>query len=325
VLAAQRGQEVHHIFRTPRWLIHQKILGLDYTYLLFNRINSVMIPSWVYPTMAEQFLHHRLNFIVWAFWHLIELILRLQTQFIGFGRDQAAICRLKTVQPKQPLVKDLRAAVALAPDNYYQLVAEGRIQPHHAKLSGFSQETIQLEQSSEIPCDVVVLCLGSQAPVFPFLPEKYRHILEAQQDGIQLYRHLIHPRIPNLGFVGFNHGFLHIPGVEIGTIWLCALLEGEMKLPSVEKMEQDIEEIRQWKNANISFEPTQGAGVNVRFQKYIDILLRDLEVSPYRKMPNILAEIFQRYNCSDYKNVLEEYNHNKKSRTKPLYPLAVRT
>jgi dimethylaniline monooxygenase (N-oxide forming) len=325
VLAAQRGQQVHHVFRTPRWLVPQKILGLHYTYALFNRINSVMIPSWAYPTRTERFLHNRLNFIVSNYWSLIEFILRLQIQRIGFGRDQAAACRLKAVQPTHKLVSDLRSATAIAPDAYYRFVAEGRIQPHHAELLGFSKEAIELEQGEEIHCDVVVLSLGSQTPVFPFLTEKYRHLSEVQKDGVQLYRHLIHPSIPNLGFVGFNHGFLHVPAVEIGTLWLCAYLEGSLELPSVEQMEQDIEQVRQWKNEHIHFEPTRGSGVNVRYQQYIDILLRDLEVSPYRKMPNIFAEIFDRYNCSDYKNVLEEYNHNRTRRTTPLRPLGVPT
>jgi hypothetical protein len=172
---------------------------------------------------------------------------------------------------------------------------------------------------------------------WPFTPDLHPTQTQIQQyllaavdkfqikDGVQLYRHLIHPRIPNLAFVGFNHGFLHVPAVEIGTLWLCAHLVGELELPSVEQMEQDIAQIQQWKNAHIHFEPMRGCGVNVRYQQYIDILLRDLEVSPYRKMPNVFAEIFDTYNCSDYKNVLEEYNHNRKRRTTPLRPLAVST
>ncbi len=251
--------------------------------------------------------------------------MHLQIQRIGFGTEQAAAGRLKAVQPTHSFVSDLRSATAVAPDAYYRFVAEGRIQPNHAEVFGFSKNTLKLEQGKEIQCDVVVLSLGSQTPVFPFLPDKYRHLLEVQKDGVQLYRHLIHPSIPNLGFVGFNHGFLHVPAVEIGTLWLCAYLEGSLELPSVEKMEQDIEQVRQWKNAHIHFEPTRGSGVNVRYQQYIDILLRDLGVSPYRKMPNILAEIFDRYNCSDYKNVLEEYNRNKTSRSTPVRPLAVPT
>ncbi len=324
VLAAQRGQRVHHVFRQPRWLIPQRILGLHYTHVLFSRINSVMIPSWAYPTTAERFLHRRLNFMVSGYWKLVEFILRLQIQRIGFG-NQAAACRLKAVQPTHELVSDLRSATAIAPDNYYRFVADGRIQPHHAEVFGFSKDTLKLEQGKKIHCDVVVLSLGSQTPVFSFLPEKYRHLLEVHKDGVQLYRHLIHPSIPNLGFVGFNHGFLHVPAVEIGTLWLCAYLEGELELPPVKQMEQDIEQVRQWKNEHIPFEPTRGSGVNVRYQQYIDILLRDLQVSTYRKMPNIFAEIFDRYNCSDYKNVLQEYNRNRTSQTTPLRPLAVPT
>ncbi|MGL4622230.1 MAG: flavin-containing monooxygenase, partial [Chroococcidiopsis sp.] len=196
VLAAQRGQQVHHVFRTPRWLLPQKILGVHYTYALFNRINSIAIPSWAYPTIAERFLHSRLKFLVSGYWSLIEFILRLQIQWLGFGRDQAATHRLKAVQPTHGLVPDLRSATALAPEAYYRFVAEGRIQPHHIDLFGFSKDTLKLEQREEIHCDVVVLSLGSQTPVFPFLPEKYRHLLEVHQDGVQLYRHLIHPSIP---------------------------------------------------------------------------------------------------------------------------------
>ncbi|MBV9386070.1 MAG: NAD(P)/FAD-dependent oxidoreductase [Chroococcidiopsidaceae cyanobacterium CP_BM_ER_R8_30] len=325
VLAAQHGQQVHHVFRQPRWLIPQRILGLHYTRILFSRINSMMVPSWAYPTAAERFLHRRLNFIVSSFWKLVEFVLRLQIQWIGFGRNHAAVARLKIVQPTHSLVSDLRSAIAVAPNDYYRFVAEGRIQPHHAEVFGFSQDTLKLEQGEKIQCDVVVLSLGSQAPVFPFLPETYRHLLEAHKDGVQLYRHLIHPSIPKLGFVGFNTGFLHVPAVEIGTLWLCAALEGELELPSLEQMKQDIEQVRQWKNEHIQFEPSRGSGVNVRYQQYIDILLRDLEVSPYRKMPNIVAEVFDRYQCSDYKDVLEEYDYNRTSQIKLLHPIAVPT
>jgi AraC family transcriptional regulator len=190
--------------------------AVNYIHILFSRINSVMTPSWAYPTTASRFLHHRLNFIVSSFWRLVEFILQLQIQWTGFG-NQAAASRLKAVQPTHKLVSDLRSATAIAPDNYYRFVAEGRIQPHHAEVFGFSKDTLKLKQGKEIQCDVVVLSLGSQTPVFPLLPQKYRHLLEVHKDGVQLYRHLIHPGIPNLGFVGFNHGFLHVPAVEIGT------------------------------------------------------------------------------------------------------------
>jgi len=140
-----------------------------------------------------------------------------------------------------------------------------------------------------------------------------------------LYRHLIHPRIPGIGFAGFNHGFMHIPSVELGTLWLCAHLRNEIKLPSPEEMERSIERIRIWKRANIQFEPSRGVAVSTRFQQYNDILLKDLGLSPYRKLPNVPAEIFGRYGSADYKGVVEEYNRKRTRRTEPLIPIEVDT
>ncbi len=47
--------------------------------------------------------------------------------------------------------------------------------------------------------------------------------------------------------------------------------------------------------ANIHFEPSRSCAVNTRFQQYLDIMLADLEISPYRKLPNVIAEVFAPY------------------------------
>ena len=323
--AAIRSREVHHIFRTPRWTIPEWILGVHFTHILFSRFGTVMMTSWAHPTSVERFLHGPLKAGINQFWDMIASVFRWQIKKLGRKKDQTAQERLDVVIPKHKFLPDLRSAGALAPESYYPLVADGKIQPHQAELSGFSQNGIQLKNGCEIPCDLVVLSLGSETPSFPFLPEKYRQLLESESDGPQLYRHLIHPRIPGIGFAGFNHGFMHIPSVELGTLWLCAHLRNEIKLPGQEEMERSIEHIRKWKRANIQFEPSRGVAVNTRFQQYIDILLKDLGISPYRKLPNILAEIFGRYGSSDYKGVVEEYNRKRTRRTEPLSPLEVHT
>jgi cation diffusion facilitator CzcD-associated flavoprotein CzcO len=323
--AATRAKEVHHIFRTSRWTIPEWILGIHFTHILFSRFGTVMMTSWAHPTSAERFLHGRLKAGIDKFWDLIASVFKGQIERLGKNKDQAAKERLNTVIPKHKFLPDLRSAGALAPESYYPLVADGNIQPHQAEVSGFTHNGIQLQSGCEIPCDLVVLSLGSKTPVFPFLPERYRQLLESEPDGAQLYRHLIHPRIPNLGFAGFNHGFMHIPGVEVGTQWLCAYLRGEIKLPPIEDMERSIEHIRAWKRANIQFEPSRSVAVNTRFQQYIDILLKDLGVSPYRKLPNIFAEIFGRYGSSDYKDVVKEYNSQSTRGSEQRLPLQVDT
>ena len=323
--AATRAKEAHHVFRTPRWTIPEWILGIHFTHILFSRFGTVMMTSWAHPTAAERFLHSNLKGGIDKFWEMIAALFKWQIQRLGRNKDQAARDRLEAVIPRHKFLPDLRSAGALAPESYYPLVAEGKIQPHQGEVAGFSRDGIRLKSGSEIPCDLVVLSLGSQTPVFPFLPEKYRQLLECEIDGTQLYRHLLHPRIQRLGFAGFNHGFMHIPAVEIGTLWLCALLRGEIRLPPPEEMERSIEYVRAWKRANIEFEPSRSLATNTRFQQYIDILLKDLGVSPYRKLPNVFAEIFGRYGSADYARVVEEYNDQRTRGSEQRIPLEVNT
>ena len=324
-LAAERSAEVHHVFRTPSWLIPEWILGAHFTYALFTRFGNIMMTSWAQPTAMERFLHNKLPFVISSFWDLIQSIVLFQLKRNGKGKDQAAQERLKTLIPEHKILMDFRSSGALGPENYYPLVAEGKILPYHSEIECFSHETVQLKNGTVIPCDVVVLSTGYLTPTFPYLPEKYRSILETEKDGPQLYRHLIHPRIPRLAFAGFNHGYMHIPTVEIGTQWLCAYVRGELELPSADEMEQSIEHVRSWKRENIKFENARSCAVSTRFQQYIDILLKELEVSPYRKLPNVFAEIFSRYDASDYKGIFEEYERKKSKRNAPLKTLPLDT
>jgi dimethylaniline monooxygenase (N-oxide forming) len=324
-LAAERSAQLHHVFRAANWLIPEWILGTHFTYALFTRFGNVMMTSWAQPTAIERFLHNKLGFVISSFWDFIQSIVLFQLKRNGKGKDQAAQDRLKTLIPEHKILMDFRSSGALGPENYYPLVAEGRIFPQRSEIECFSHDAVQLRNGMVIPCDMVVLSTGYLTPTFPFLPDKYRVLLEAEKDGPQLYRHMIHPRIPRLAFAGFNHGYMHVPSVEIGTQWLCAYLRGELELPSAEVMERSIEHIRNWKRENIKFENARSCAVSTRFQQYIDILLKELQVSPYRKLPNPFAELFSRYEASDYQGIYEEYERGKAKRTAPLKTLPLDT
>jgi cation diffusion facilitator CzcD-associated flavoprotein CzcO len=75
----------------------------------------------------------------------------------------------------------------------------------------------------------------------------------------------------------------------------------------------------------VIFENARSCAVSTRFQQYIDILLMELEVSPYRKLPNPFAELFSRYEASDYEDIYEEYEQAKSKRTTPLHTLPLDT
>ena len=100
---------------------------------------------------------------------------------------------------------------------------------------------------------------------------------------------------------------MHVPAAEIGALWLAALWQGKLELPSLAVMEEAVEHVRSWKRANIHFEPSRSCAVNTRFQQYLDIMLADLGVSPYRKLPNVIAEVFSPYGPTDYAGVVGDF------------------
>ena len=324
-MASPDSGQVYHVFRTPRWMIPFTFFRVHYTHVLFCRLNTFFMPCWAHPTRFERFVHRRLGFLVDSFWLIISRLVILLCKLRGVFRGNAANKRLNTLIPRHKLTGDLRSAAALTPRDYFRLVADGRVEPCHGEISHFSGQAVHLQDGRNIPCDQVVLCVGTEKPRFPFLPEKYRRLMESEDDGVQLYRHLLHPDIPRFACSGYNHGFMHVPAAEVGMLWLCAYLAGDIRLPERREMIRCIENTREWKRRHINFEPSRSCAVNTRFQQYLDIMLLELGVSPYRKMPNLLAEIFAQYGAPDYRHVFEEYFSQAGKRNAPLPSLPIHT
>jgi dimethylaniline monooxygenase (N-oxide forming) len=322
--AAEHGAQVHHVFREPRWVLPKYVFGVHLEELIMARISSVMVPAWVHPNRVEQALHEHLKPVVSGFWEMITGIIRLQLGMYDFGRDPETRERLKQLLPDDPLTYHMRAATALAPDNYFPSVVKGKILPYRSEIAGFSENELLLSDGRSIACDVAVFAVGHKSPQFPFLPERYRKLFEDQSDGAQLYRHLLHPRVPRLAFAGFNQSFLHFICVEVGMVWLGATLRGDITLPSPEEMERSIERVRQWKQENILFAPSRSYDVSTRFHQYLDVMLADLGVSPYRKK-NPLTELLGAYQSDDYRGVFEEWERGRARRPAPGRPVALDT
>ncbi len=316
--AAQRGARVTHLFRQARWTIPREILGLHYTRLLFSRANGTFfMPAWDHPGALESFVHQHLGFAVDGFWKALQGLLRKLALRSAAGLGSAAADRVTRALPPHgaQLPFECRSALALAPDDYYRQVARGNIEPMVGELSGFLEDGRGLlvteagaGHTTSIAADTVVLAVGSGAPQFGFFSGDIRARLEREQDGVQLYRHLLCPDIhpESLAFAGFNHGFLHVPSACLGALWVGALWRGELRLPSAARMRASIADVQSWKRRHMLFEPSRGCGVNTRFQQYNDRLCADLGLRPHRK-PNPLAEYLGRYGAADYDGIVDEY------------------
>lgn len=300
------AKSTKHIFRTARWTIPDYLLGIDYTKPFFARFGSDMMPSWGHSSSMQKFLHKKLTFVVNSFWSFIA------TLFLFQHRKNAKLASIDksvldlVIPPKSQFVADFRSASAVAPKKYYEFIAHKQITPYKSAVSSFYKKGIILSDGSKIEADLVCLCCGNEAPTYGFLPEKYAQFLKID-GGPSLYRHQIDPRIPNLGFAGYNHGFLHIALAEMGTLWQVAAYEKDLQLPSKEEMLASAKRVMEWKVTHSSYESTFNIAVSTRYQQHLDILLKDIGVSQWRKLPNVFAEIFSRYDPTDYKGVVEKY------------------
>jgi dimethylaniline monooxygenase (N-oxide forming) len=225
---------------------------------------------------------------------------------VGDNKNNNIARSVKSLTPTTSLQLELRSSLYVQLQLYHKMIRRGSLEVINSEIESFSSGGILLKNGKSIDCDTVILALGCGNPCFDILPNGYRKLMTSDTTGTQLYRHIIHPRIPNVGFVGFNHSFLHIPCAELGALWTLLWMEGIMKLPSVAEMEATMSRVDSWKSENIVYSPSQNYAVGPRFQQYLDTLCKDMNVSTYRKMPNVIAEVFMRYGPADYRGLSEE-------------------
>lgn len=320
--AVERQAQVTHVFRMPRWLLPYTLGWRDSAYLITARSSTFFQPSWTHPTERERRFHERHPTLLRHYWTNTSRLLQYASGLRRPFRNRAARDRIALVTPEGPITAQLRGT--MAPRTYYPAVAAGTITPVRGIVEQLVSEGIQLRDGRIVRADLIVLALGNDKPSFAFLPEKYRKMMAAEEDGVQLYRHIIHPHIPRLGFIGFNHGFFHLPASEISAVWLEAVLSGDLLLPTAEEMEDRSARVAAWKRANTNFEPQRGYSTSNHFHQYFDVLLGDVGVNPRRKK-GAMAEIFSPYGPADYAGVAEEYRQERAKRTSPLRPLPLDT
>jgi cation diffusion facilitator CzcD-associated flavoprotein CzcO len=317
IFAKDRAREVHQVFREARWLMPQKMLGQHIAQMTASRLSTTFEPAWVYPGLMRRLIHKWSPLGVRINSWVTDWLVRHEEGLTRRRTDKAAAARMALVNPRYPISRQLRGT--LAPDGFFEAIAEGRIMPHLASATGFTEDALLLSDGTSIAADIVLLAIGFKTPDLPFLPADVRAAMAENPDGTQLYRHVLHPRLRRLGFAGFNHNPFHIPGVEVATTWLGAVMRGDIVLPSPDEMEASTHRVRDWKRANTIFEPTRAYWVSNRFHNYLDTLLMELGVKPGRKS-NPLAEFFAPYEPTDYAGVFDEYEQarGKPRRTLPL-------
>lgn len=288
--ATNYAKQVTLLFRESHWPIPVDVLNLiDVRRIFFNRLVLGFLPLYQRPGKYAQMLHRYGSWAVKGFWRFVELLLRIQYPLVS-----------TETLPNDPVEKDIFNHDFLPRTETYPLLRNGKIRGKKGTIREFYEKGIVLDNGDRIECDSVILGTGWQQN-FDFLPDKFKD--SVNEDGVYLYRHVLHPDLNNLAFIGWASTFSNSLTSHLAAVWLVHVLQRTVKLPDKQAVSQEIEEMKQWKRGFIPTKNGRGALLQLHMWNYHDELLQDANINPRRKT-NWFAEWLQDYRPGDYKDVL---------------------
>jgi hypothetical protein len=203
--------------------------------------------------------------------------------------------------PDQPLPLGLEN-VGVAPE-FYALARQGRIDLRRDAIAAFGEGAeMQLAGGDQVAADVVIFATGWRQTL-PFLaPELASAVV---QDGhFQLYRNILPPTEPHMGFIGYASSTACQLTSEISAHWLSQTFRGEQTLPAVEDMQAEIKRVHAWLSVMLPAR-SQGYFIGPCVAHHIDDLLTDMGV-PTRRTRNVITEYFGAFVPARYADVAEQ-------------------
>jgi len=295
------ADEVHIIFREAHWPVPRNLAGiLPFKWGMLNRMTGALITPYVHPSPVARWLHSLGKPLVWIFWRVVELLLYVQW---GLGTK---IAKDRNLVPKTPVHIDCFGESTMVPrPELYKSIRSGRIVAHRTEIAAFTRDGVSLRDGDSLAVDCVVFGTGWNGD-YGFLSEQARRILGDDEDGFYLYRHMLHPDLPNLFFIGRASTFLSIVTYCLQARWLAELIAGKFTLPSRDAMLAEIQQLKDWKRRWMPFSSVRGARLLLHMLYYHDELLRDFGANPLRKRGVLapLKELFVPYQPHDYRAIV---------------------
>ncbi|OEL29495.1 putative flavin-containing monooxygenase 1 [Dichanthelium oligosanthes] len=208
--------------------------------------------------------------------------------------------------------------LGILPEGFYDRVDEGSVELRRCSSVGFCPDGLVLdggddgERERVVGADVVILSTGFDIDrplrdVFtsPWFSEMIVAAGSSSDDGVlPLYRHCVHPRIPQMAVVGYAESGSSVYPYEMMAKWVAHLLDGAVRLPGVRDMERGVAEWARWgrlarRSCGGFFLKSCIASVTTW---YHDQLCRDMGYSSRRK-DGLLAEWLQPYGPTDYASI----------------------
>src|SRR5262249_25254550 len=179
----------------------------------------------------------------------------------------------------------------------------GRLAFTRGRLARFvGADALEIDTAEILRADVVVLATGWRQNLTFLEADLLNHV---QRSGrLWLYRHILSPQEPRLGFIGYASSTACQLTSEVAAHWLSQSFRGELNLPTVTDMEREIARVLDWAN-DVFPARNEGYFVGPYVAHYLDDLVRDMRL-PRRRAANVFSEYFAPLWPHRYRNLADQ-------------------
>src|SRR5499427_8881521 len=190
--AAEVAETTHLIFRETHWPVPRKLAGiLPWKWGMLSGLTGALIPPYLRPTPVVRWINRLGRPPVWIFWRLVELLLYFQ------WRLGTKIAHRQNLVPLEPVEIDAFGESTMIPrPELYKSIRLVCIAAHRTEIAAFTRDGVILRDGNTLGLDCVVFGTGWKND-YSFLSAEARDVLGENDDGFYLYRHMLHPDLPN--------------------------------------------------------------------------------------------------------------------------------
>jgi len=179
--------------------------------------------------------------------------------------------------------RDFAAGGRTMDREFQNMIKSGKLRPIKGSIDRFTETGILLGDGRALEADLVIFGTG-YVKSYSIFDREQQEALGIEEDGLYLYRQIVHPNIPELAFIGSEIStFSNLLTQGLQVAWLERLLQGRMELPSQEEMVRVVEREKSWKRATMSNSRARASIWQFHMMKYHDMLVRDMGERPFRK------------------------------------------
>lgn len=171
-------------------------------------------------------------------------------------------------------------------------------------IQSLGVKSVTFQNGREEDVDVVLCCTGYRYD-FPFFTKECEVHVDDER-VTPLYKHLIHTKYPSLSIIGVCKVIVPFPQFHVQVKFVLSTLDGSLKLPSKEEMDQD---------TKADFEKRLSKGLPSRHAHHMGSRQWDynddlLSLGQFNSLPNVVHKLYDHIHNVRIKDLIGYKNDN---------------